>query len=221
MYFEKREIVVFIVRKDTQCSKCKQEIFAHNFIYLKEGQPLCLSCAGLDHLVYLPSGDVCITRRSIKHSKIYAVVVKWSRTRKRYERQGVLVEEEALKKAKEECLADAEERKRRKELSAIKREKLDREYIEKFAKKIRELFPNCPLGEEIKIAEYACKKHSGRVGRSSIAKELNPEAIVLAVKAHIRHNYTNYDELVFELQDRHLAREKVSDKIKKILDKWR
>ncbi len=135
MYSEKREIVVFIVRKDTQCSKCKQEIFAHNFIYLKEGQPFCLSCAGLEHLVYLPSGDVCITRRSIKHSTIYAVVVKWSRTRKRYERQGVLVEDEALKKAEEECLADAEERKRRKELSAIKLEKLDREYIEKFAKK--------------------------------------------------------------------------------------
>jgi len=41
------------------------------------------------------------------------------------------------------------------------------------------------------------------------------------VKAHIRHNYTNYDELVFELEDRHLAREKVSDKIEKILDRWR
>jgi hypothetical protein len=41
------------------------------------------------------------------------VVLKWSRARNRYERQGLLVEEQALEKAEEECLADSELRERR------------------------------------------------------------------------------------------------------------
>ena len=56
---------------------------------------LCLPCADLDHLVFLPSGDAALTRRAGKHSTLAAVVLKWSRARKRYERQGFLVEETA------------------------------------------------------------------------------------------------------------------------------
>ncbi len=65
-----------------------------------EGErPLCLTCADLDHLVYLPRGDTALTRRARKHSALSAVVVRFSRARKRYERQGVLVEESALEQA--------------------------------------------------------------------------------------------------------------------------
>ena len=73
-------------------------------------QPLCLHCADLDHLVFLPRGNAALTRRASKHSTLRAVVVQFSRTRKRYERQGVLVEEAALERAEQECLADAEAR---------------------------------------------------------------------------------------------------------------
>jgi len=37
-----------------------------------------------------------LTRRSGKYSTLSAVVLKWSRARKHYERQGLLVEESAL-----------------------------------------------------------------------------------------------------------------------------
>jgi hypothetical protein len=72
---------------------------------------LCLSCPDLDHLVFLPSGDAALTRRSRKYSGLSAVVVKWSRTRKRYERQGLLIENEALEYAGKECAAGESDRK--------------------------------------------------------------------------------------------------------------
>ena len=66
---------------------------------------ICLTCSDLDHLVYLPSGDAALTRRAKKNSKLSAVVIKWSHARRRYERQGLLVESEGLEKAEKECLA--------------------------------------------------------------------------------------------------------------------
>jgi len=65
---------------------------------------------GLDHLVFLPSGDTALTRRSRKYSVLSAVVVRFSRSRGRYERQGLLVESEALERAQQECLSDEEQR---------------------------------------------------------------------------------------------------------------
>lgn len=56
---------------------------------VEKGQPLCLACADLDHLVFLPSGDGTLSRRARKQSALSAVVVRFSRARKRYERQGV------------------------------------------------------------------------------------------------------------------------------------
>jgi len=55
-----------------------------------------VTSSDLDHLVFLPSGDAALTRRATKASSLSAVVVRGSRSRKRYERQGVLVEEPAL-----------------------------------------------------------------------------------------------------------------------------
>ena len=62
-----------------------------------------MQCADLDHLVYLPAGDAALTRRAKRASRLSAVVVRFSRSRQRYERQGILVEEEALEAAEAEC----------------------------------------------------------------------------------------------------------------------
>src|SRR5437899_1254072 len=78
-----------------------------------------------------------------------------------------------------------------------RREKLDRKYVADFAQAIREQFSRIPLGADIKIAEHACLKHSGRVGRSAAAKSFEPDAVFLAVRAHVRHAYTDYDGLLF------------------------
>lgn len=68
--------------------------------YLKEAdQPLCLNCAGFSNFIFLPSGDPTLTRRAKKYSRKYLVVVKFSCARKRYERQGILVTEDAFQKA--------------------------------------------------------------------------------------------------------------------------
>jgi hypothetical protein len=61
--------------------------------------PACLRCVGLDDLAYLPAGDALLTRRAKAKSTRYAVVVRFSRTRRRYERQGLLIEPHALAEA--------------------------------------------------------------------------------------------------------------------------
>jgi hypothetical protein len=181
---------------------------------------VCLSCADLDHLIFLAAGDAALTRRAGKYSTLSAVVLEWSRARKRYERQGLMVEEAALQRAEEECLADADARTRRQEREAVRREGLDQEYVARFAARVRELFPNCPEGREQIIAEHACQKYSGRVGRSAGAKNLDEDAVLLAVTAHIRHAETNYDQLLNAGEERHLAREELKFKIREVLRRW-
>ena len=91
------DIKAFIIRRDTECGVCGEELGKGSMITLdREKGALCLSCAGMDHLWFLPSGDAAMTRRSKKHSTLSAVVLKWARARKRYERQGILVEKDAL-----------------------------------------------------------------------------------------------------------------------------
>ena len=82
---------------------------------------------------------------SRKHSTLSAVVLKWSRARKRYERQGLLVEERALEQAEQECLADSEARARLRERNVERRAELDEQYVKNFAGRIRELFYSANL----------------------------------------------------------------------------
>lgn len=151
----------------------------------------------------------------------WTLVKRWKDARKRYERQGVLVEKHTLEKAEKECLSDEALREKRRERDAIRRQRLDVEYIDKFAKKIRELFPHCPEGAEIEIAEHACMKNSGRIGRSAEAKEFSDTAITLATIAHIRHTMTEYDNLLANGFFREDAREAIRDELDEIMDKWR
>ena len=81
----------------------------------------------------------------------------------------------------------------------------------RFAERVRALYPKCPLGTEQVIAEHACLKYSGRVGRSAAAKALDENAVRLAVTAHVRHAETSYDELLATGWDRHDARREVED----------
>ncbi|NOY61160.1 MAG: DUF2293 domain-containing protein [Calditrichaeota bacterium] len=210
---EKTDIQVFISSRESICGECGENLGHQAWITLdKEKGAVCLACSDLDHLVFLPAGDAALTRRSKKNSTLWAVVLKWSRARKRYERQGLLVEQDAIEAAEKECLADEEIRARRKQREAIRRTELDREYVKKFALRIREYFPSCPKGREKVIAEHACRKYSGRIGRTAFAKEFSEKAIRLAVIAHIRHAETPYDELLMKGWDRYEARAEVEDK---------
>ncbi|MBW2707445.1 MAG: DUF2293 domain-containing protein [Deltaproteobacteria bacterium] len=215
------DIVVFISTRNSTCGECGQELGRSAWITLdRKKNALCLNCADLDHLVFLPSGDAALTRRSRKNSGLSAVVVKWSRVRKRYERQGLLVENEALERAEKECAADEGARKLARARAAARRSELDLEYVRSFAGRVREIFPSCPVARERLIAEHACRKYSGRVGRSAAAKTLDEEAVRLAVTAHARHAETNYDDLLLKGSERREAREKVYQKVIQILDRW-
>ncbi|MBL7072254.1 MAG: DUF2293 domain-containing protein [Candidatus Omnitrophica bacterium] len=220
--YEKDEIKVFISGRDSVCDECKEDLGCGAWITLiRDKGALCLSCADLEHLIFLPSGSAALTRRSRKYSKMSAIVLKWSRARRRYERQGLLVEEEALILAERECLADSEVRSRKKERAKERRLVIDRQYVKRFAQQIRKLYSHCPAQSDIRIAEHACLKYSGRVGRSARAKNFDEEAIKLAVIACIRHEHTSYVSLLAKGVDRWQAREKVKDEVQQILDKWK
>ena len=215
------EIVVFWIRRDSMCDECGEELGSGRFLYLDQNRPLCLACAELDHLVFVARGDAALTRRARRYSALSAVVVRFSRTRKRYERQGLLVEESALIRAEQECLSDADARERARERAAERQLNIDAAYVDAFARRVAELYPNCPANDQHVIAEHACEKYSDRIGRSAAAKELLPSAIELAVRAHIRHRYTPYDELLGRGVARDEARAVVAASVEDQIDHWR
>jgi hypothetical protein len=215
------EIVVFSIVRDSACAECGRELWRGEFLRMEKDRPLCLSCADLDRLLFLPSGDTALTRRASRHSRLRAVVVRFSRARKRYERQGVLVEPDALELAEKECLDDADARARARERAAVRREEEDRAYVDAFARRIAELYPNCPPAEQTEIARHACTVGSGRIGRTAAAKELDADAVNLAVRAHVRHEHTRYDELLARGADRSDARARVADDAERVLARWR
>jgi len=212
---------IFITTRESTCDECGENLGHKAWITLAGDRgALCLACADLDHLVFLSAGDAALTRRARKHSVLAAVVLKWSQARKRYERQGLLVEQQALEQAEKECLADAEARERRREREAGRRMDLDHEYVARFAARVRELYPQCPAGRETIIAEHACLKFSGRIGRTAAAKNLADEAVDLAVIAHIRHVETQYDQLLARCWDRGDARASVAESVHRVRMKW-
>ena len=216
------DIKVFISHRESKCDECGEELGPHAWITLQEQKgAICLSCADLDHLAYLPAGDTALTRRARKGSRLSAIVLKWSRARKRYERQGLLVEEKALEQAEEECATDQDAREAARARAAERREELDQEYVQSFGRHIRNLFPGCPVGRELEIAAHACRKYSGRVGRSAAAKALDAAAVELAVIAHIRHAESHYDDLLLQGWERQDARREVKAAVEKVLQKWK
>ena len=214
------DIVVFEILRDSACAECGEELGKGRWLRLEKERPLCMSCADLAHLIFLPRGDAALTRRASRYSSLKAVLVRFSRSRNRYERQGVLVEEAALARAEQECLADSDARSRARERRAERDAEIDVRYRGEFASHIRRLYPGCPDSEAIAIAEHACLKHSGRVGRTADAKRFDPETIALAVRAHVRHVHTEYDQLLGTGWDRHEARDRVLPQVDRLLENW-
>jgi hypothetical protein len=67
----------------------------------------------------------------------------------------------------------------------------------------------------------ATLRGSGRIGRTAAGRSLDPDAITLAVVAAIRHQDTDYDELLASGAERAEARDRVGPKVDEILDRWR
>lgn len=211
-------LVVIQPIRDWSCAECGD---SGELLRMDDAGPLCLGCSDLDHLVFLPSGDAALTRRATKASGLSAVVVRWSRSGKRYERQGTLVEESALALAEQECLSDADARMRRRERDKVRRADMDTKFQERMASEIRRLFPGCSARRAAQIAEHTGERGSGRVGRSAAGRALDEHAILLAVVASVRHRDTDYDSLLMAGLSRGDVRDRVQATIDSVLDAWR
>lgn len=216
------DLVVFQMVSDrAECGECHAEIVRGEMLVVEKEQPLCLSCADLDHLDFLPSGDTALTRRARKHSPLSAVVVRFNRSRKRYERQGLLVTPAAIAQAEQECAADAPDRAARREKDVERRRQEDRELIDEMTQAILASYPHCPADEARRLAEHTAQRGSGRVGRSAAGRALDERALDLAVVAWIRHQHTNYDTLLMQGTPRLNAREMIREQIQACVRKWK
>ena len=211
------DLVVISPLKQWTCSSCGG---TGDLLKMEDGGPLCVDCADLGHLVFLPSGDAALSRRAKRISGLSAVVVQWSRSRKRYERQGILAEAEAIERAEQECLSDAEARARRRERDEARRADEDMRFQADFAAAIRKLFPRCPPSRADGTARRAAMRGSGRIGRSAAGRALDPDAVRLAVAASVRHVDTDYDELLMSGVDRDTARRQVRERVEDVLRAW-
>jgi hypothetical protein len=126
----------------------------------------------------------------------------------------VVVSEDAQK------LQSAIERKEKKRLTptqkAERHQRRQRKDFEKFSALIQKRFPKMPENDVLTCAEFTTEIGSGRVGRSTTAED----PILAAVVAYIRHQYTNYEDLLEEGLGREESRRIVSTKIQNKVDQW-
>ena len=212
------DLVVVMPLKSWVCGECRG---TGDLLIMDDDRPLCLACADLDHLVFLPAGDAALTRRARKASTLAAVVVRFSRSRKRYERQGILVERAALETAEQQCLSDEDARERRRERDRERRAGQDEVLVAQMAEEIVRLFPGCPADRAQAIAAHTGLRGSGRVGRSAAGRALAEDALIAAVVASVRHEDTDYDRLLMSGVPRPEARERIRTDIDRVLDGWR
>jgi hypothetical protein len=95
-------VVIQPLNEAWKCHRCGA---TGDLLVMENAGPACLRCVGLHDLEFLPAGDALLSRRVKAKSARSAVVVRFSRSRKRYERQGLLVEPQALAVAQREIEA--------------------------------------------------------------------------------------------------------------------
>lgn len=92
-----------------------------------------------------------------------------------------------------------------------------------FKKVILTEFPSLPLEDLPKILEKALKKRAGKVGRTGQLSERRKAK--LAVRAHIRHCHTQYDNLLRGadkkgVKAKNLARKTVQSQVDEVAARW-
>lgn len=212
------DLVVHSAVTPWTCAECAD---TGDLLVSENGQTLCLTCTDLDHLVFLPAGDAALTRRAKKASTLSAVVLRFNRPRKRYDRLGLLVEPAGLDTAERQCLGDEAARLRRRERDRERRADQDVTLMARMAEEILRLFPGCPARRAEAIAGHTGLRGSGRVGRSAAGRAVDEDAMTRAVIASIRHEDTEYDQMLMTGVPRTEARERIRADIDRVLVVWR
>lgn len=216
------DLVVFESVSDSDhCNECGDSISKSDHFVLEKQEMLCLACADMDHLEMLPSGDATLTRRARKHSQLSAVVKRFNRRRKRYDRLGILVSPNAIQAAEAENEGDADQRAKRRAQASQQRAKQDAQLVEAMIDLIVVDFPGCTRKEAYDIASHTAQRGSGRVGRSAAGRDLEPQAVELAVIAWIRHQHTPYDRLLMQGVERQEARNMIRADLNTVLSSWK
>jgi hypothetical protein len=79
-------------------------------------------------------------------------------------------------------------------------------------------FSKIPKKEKKAIINYGFKKHSDRVGR--VSRMSLSEKVVLAIIAHVRHRYTEYDASFRSGKNKQSARKAISKEVQSVLQRW-
>jgi hypothetical protein len=212
------DLVVLEARDEFECEECGEH---DRFLMMESQSAICMSCADLDHLVFLKAGNATLSRRARKESSLAAIVVRPdARQRNRIWRLGILVEPAALDRAEQQCFDDEEVRARRRVKDAERRELLDEKFMGQFTIEIRLLFPKIPAERAEAIARHAALRGSGRVGRSAAGQALDERAVRHAVVASVRHEDTDYDALLMKGVPRQEARDRIWQRIDEVLTGW-
>lgn len=89
-----------------------------------------------------------------------------------------------------------------------------------FARRVRERFPGAPEGEELRVARFACRSETERVGALGGSDGYLEHAVELAVLAHLRHRHTRYEALLEQGYDRESARALVQPRVLELFARW-
>ena len=95
-------VVIQPLKSEWTCHRCGG---TGDLLMMENSGPACLRCVGLDDLEFLAAGDALLSRRVKANSTRCAVVVRFSRSRRRYERQGLLVEPQVLADVQHDLVA--------------------------------------------------------------------------------------------------------------------
>jgi len=97
-----KDPVVYALSRPSRCYHCDMRLLPGEIVKLEadseEREVLCRVCAGLAEFECISSGNAKVTRLVSKYSSTRYVVLRWSDLWKCYQRQGIMVERQAVDK---------------------------------------------------------------------------------------------------------------------------
>ncbi|TLD16743.1 uncharacterized protein PgNI_01171 [Pyricularia grisea] len=163
---------------------------------------------------FVSKGNVYITKNCRKNTqaanKTVYVVVESLKT-KRVKTLGIRVPADIYSEV-------AESERQTRTARATNVQKRDNAGLRAFELELRRLFPKAPADAAETVARHALVKRSRRVGRAGTMDM--DKKVRLAVTAHIRHRYTDYDAMLGRGVPREEARTKVWGRIVEVADGW-
>lgn len=102
----KKKDVVYELSRASRCHNCDKKLEVGEIVRLQnkddEREALCTKCSGLETFEIVRSGNAQLTRLAAKYSESSFTIMRWSDLWKAYERKGIMVSAEALRRAKSE-----------------------------------------------------------------------------------------------------------------------